>query len=122
MSIVDGLAAEMLDAFGDEFKDGTVHAPGTQTTDGQGGWIAGSPVDHACKVLVTEPSDYRRIVLGIPASDRLILVLAASLTVTPVDGWTITAPDPDRGFADRTFLIVAKKSDPAGVLYRLQAR
>lgn len=123
MSIVDGLAEEMLDAFGDEFKDGTVHAPGTQTADGQGGWIAGSPVDHPCKALVTDPSDTRRLALGIPATDRLILVLAASLDVLPLSGWHITAPDPHAGFADKTFLIIPPvRGDPAAVLYRLQAR
>ena len=121
MSILDGLAEEMLAAFKDDFKDATLHVPGTQTSDGQGGWIPGPPVDHACKAIVTDPSDYRRLALGIPATDRLILVLAASLKVTPLNGWTITAPDPDAGFADKTFLIVGKKGDPAGVLYKLQA-
>lgn len=122
MSILDGLAEEMLEAFQDDFKDGVLHVPGTQTSDGQGGWLPGAPVNHPCKVIVTDVSDYRRVALGIPATDRLILVLAASLSVTPLNGWTITAPDPDAGFADKTFLIVAKKGDPAGVLYKLQAR
>ncbi|MFN4296797.1 MAG: hypothetical protein ACK4FB_08135 [Brevundimonas sp.] len=122
MSILDGLAEEMLEAFKDDFKDGTLHVPGTQTSDGQGGWIPGSPVNHPCKVIVTDPNDFRRLALGIPATDRLILVLAASLSVVPLNGWTITAPDPDAGFADKTFLITGKKGDPAGVLYKLQAR
>lgn len=122
MSILDGLAEEMLESFKDDFKDGTLHVPGTQTSDGQGGWIPGSPVNHPCKVIVTDPSDYRRLALGIPATDRLILVLAASLSVRPRNGHTITAPDPENGGAARTFQIVGKTGDPAGALYKLQAR
>ena len=79
MSIVDGLAEEMLETFGGDFKDGTLHVPATQTSDGQGGFIASDPDDYPCKVLVTDPSDYRRLALGIPATDRLVLVLARSL-------------------------------------------
>lgn len=122
MSILDGLAEETLAAFGDDFNDAVLTVPGAQTPDGQGGFVASAPATHACKALVTDYSDYRRVALGIPATDRLILVLAASLSVRPRNGHTITAADPENGGAERAFQIVGKKGDPAGALYKLQAR
>jgi len=97
--------------------------PGVPTSDGQGGWIPGEPVQHPCKALVTDPSDYRRIALGIPATDRLVLVLGASLPagVIPGAGHQITAPDPLQGLALTTFDVIAKTGDPAGALCKLQA-
>ena len=124
MSIVTGVAQEAYDDFAEDFEDGTLAAPGGRTPDGQGGWINTDPQTHACKALVTDPSDYRRIALGIPATDRLVLVLGASLPsgVIPRAGHKITAPDPLQGMALKTFDVIGKTSDAAGALYRLQAR
>ena len=122
MSILDGIAEEALAAFGDDFRDATLLVPTAGTADGQGGNIPGAPSEHPCKAIVTDPSDYRRIALGIPATDRLVLVLGASLSVVPLKGHSITAPDPLNGNALTTFLIIARKADPAGALYKLQAR
>lgn len=122
MSIIRGVADEALADFGEDFEDGTLTVPGGRTSDGQGGWINTNPVNHACKALVTDPSDYRRIALGIPATDRLVLVLGASLPagVIPGAGHKITAPDPLKGLALTTFDVIAKTGDPAGALYKLQ--
>lgn len=122
MSILDGVAEDTLAAFGDDFRDGVLLVPAAGTPDGQGGTIPGEPDEYPCKVLVTDPSDYRRIALGIPATDRLVLVLGASLSVVPLKGHNITAPDPLNGNTLTTFLIIARKADPAGALYKLQAR
>lgn len=124
MSILTGLAAEAHEDFGDDFEDGTLTVPGQKVSDDQGGFTTGQPVTHGCKALVTDYSDYRRQSLGIPATDRQVLVLGASLPagVIPAKGHKITAPDPSNGGALKTFDIIAKTGDPASALYRLQAR
>lgn len=125
MSILDGVAADALADFGDDFGDGVLSVPTTvRQSDGQGGWLpAGSPAQHPCKVLLTDYSDYRRLRLGIPASDRLVLVLGSSLPagIIPAKGQKITAPDPAAGLALKTFDVVAVTGDPAAALYKLQA-
>ena len=67
---------------------------------------------------------YRRASLGIPGSDRLVLVLGGSLPagVIPAKGHKITAPDPEKGLALSTFDVIAKTGDPAAALFELQAR
>lgn len=126
MSILTGLAAEALEDFGDDLEDGVLIVPaGSKDSDGQGGFTrTAQPVSHPCKALVTDYSDYRRQSLGIPASDRQVLVLGASLPagVIPLKGHKITAPDPSAGGALKTFEVIAKSGDPASAVYRLQAR
>lgn len=124
MSIISGVAQEAYDDFAEDFEDGTLTVPGGWISDGQGGQIVQAPVSHPCKALVTDPSDFRRVALGIPASDRLVLVLGASLPsgVIPSAGHKITAPDPLQGLALRTFDVIGRTGDPAGALLKLQAR
>ena len=124
MSILTGLAAEALEDFGDDFEEGTLTVPGQKVSDGQGGFTNGQPATHSCKALVTDYSDYRRQSLGIPATDRQVLVLGASLPagIIPFKGHKITAPDPSAGGALKTFEVIAKTGDPASAVYRLQAR
>ncbi len=124
MSILTGVAQEAFDDFAEDFEDGSLTVPGERTPDGQGGFITGSTTIYPCKVLLTDPSDYRRVALGIPATDRLALVLGASLPsdVIPGAGHKITAPDPAKGLVPTTFDVVAKTGDPASALYKLQAR
>ena len=124
MSIVTGLAAEALEDFGDDFESGVLTVPSQKVSDGQGGFTTGQPVTHGCKTLVTDYTDYRRQSLGIPATDRQVLVLGASLPagLIPLKGHKITAPDPSAGGALKTFEVIAKSGDPASAVYRLQAR
>ena len=124
MSILTGLAAEALEDFGDDFEEGTLTVPGQKVSDGQGGFTTSQPATHGCKALVTDYSDYRRQSLGIPANDRQVLVLGASLPAgtIPLKGHKITAPDPSAGGALKTFDVIAKTGDPASAVYRLQAR
>lgn len=124
MSILTGLAAEALEDFSDDFEDGTLTVPGQKVSDGQGGFTTSQPAAHGCKALVTDYNDYRRQSLGIPANDRQVLVLGASLPagIIPLKGHKITAPDPSAGGALKTFDVIAKSGDPASAVYRLQAR
>jgi hypothetical protein len=124
MSIITGAAADALADFGDDFEDGTLSVPGRRTSDGQGGWKAGEPVEYPCKALVSRYKDYRRINLGIPATDRRVLVLAASLPdgIYPAKGHKITVPDPAKGLALTTFEVIERTGDLAGALAELQAR
>lgn len=123
MGMLDGWPEQALKDFGPDLKDGTLNVPGPRVSDGQGGFTTGTPVPHTCKALVTDYSDYRRVSLGIPATDRQILVLAASLpaAVVPAAGHQISAWDPTtRGLRD--FQVIARSGDPAGAIYKLQAR
>lgn len=124
MSIVTGLQAEAYEDFAEDFEDGTLIVPGPQVSDGQGGYISGPPTSYPCKALMTDYSDFRRASLGIPGTDRLVLVLGGSLPagVIPAKGHKITAPDPAKGLAPSTFEVIAKTGDPAAALYELQGR
>jgi len=124
MSMLDGAAEQALKDFGGDFRDGVLLMPGEGVSDGQGGFTAGTPTPHPCKVLITDYSDYRRQALGIPATDRQALVLAASLPsgVVPAAGHDLTAPDPSKGGQPGTFQVIAKSGDPASALYKLQVR
>lgn len=124
MSIITGLQAEAFDDFAEDFEDGVLIVPGAQVSDGQGGYVTGPPTSHPCKALVTDYSDFRRASLGIPGTDRLVLVLGGSFPagIIPAKGHKITAPDPSKGLAPSTFDVIAKTGDPAAALYELQAR
>ena len=124
MSIITGVAAEALADFGEDFEGGSLIVPGAPSPDGQGGFTNGVSTVYQCLVLVTDYSDHRRQALGIPATDRQVLILGASLPsgVIPDKGHKITAPDPSKGLALSTFDVIAKTGDPAGALYKLQAR
>lgn len=124
MSIVTGVQAEAFDDFAEDFEDGFLIVPGAQVSDGQGGYVSGPPTSHPCKALVTDYDDSRRASLGIPATDRLVLILGGSLPagVIPAKGHKVTAPDPAKGLAPSTFDVIAKTGDPAAALYELQAR
>lgn len=124
MSIITGVAQEALEDFGGDFEGGSLIVPGSPSPDGQGGFTNEASTVYQCLVLVTDYSDYRRQALGIPATDRQVLVLGASLPsgIIPDKGHKITAPDPAKGLAMATFDVIAKTGDPAGALYKLQAR
>ncbi|WP_313014649.1 hypothetical protein [Brevundimonas sp.] len=124
MSIITGVAEEALEDFGEDFEVGALTVPGARIPDGQGGFKTGPATVYPCRVLLTDYSDYRRQTLGIPATDRQVLVLGASLPagVIPAKGHQITAPDPAKGLLPTTFDVIAKTGDPAAALYKLQAR
>jgi hypothetical protein len=124
MSIITGVAAEALADFGDDFEEGILIIRSDRIPDGQGGYTYDSLAEHPCKVLVTNYSDLRRQALGIPATDRLVLVLGASLPagVIPANGHKITASDPAKALAPATFDVIAITGDPAAAIYKLQAR
>ncbi|WP_312595479.1 hypothetical protein [Brevundimonas sp.] len=124
MSILDGVAQETFDDFGDDFEDGALTVPGARVPDGQGGFKTGPATVYPCLVLLTDYSDYRRQALGIPATDRQVLVLGASLPsgIIPAAGHKITAPDPAKGLLPSTFNVIAKTGDPAAALYKLQVK
>lgn len=117
MSVLDDLPSEIAEALGDVFRDATLKVPGTPISDGQGGWIPGGPISYSCMALVDDFSDFRRSALGIPGSDRKIIVLAATLPseAAPAVGHTITAEG-------RDWQIVGLSRDPAAATYELQGR
>lgn len=125
MGVLDRLPGIVNGALGSlVFKDGTLLIPGAATSDGQGGFTYADPAEKACKAIATEYSTYRRVNEGIPASDKLVLVLAASIAggVTPRIGYRIEAADPMNAFALQEYEIIAVGTDPAAATYELQAR
>lgn len=124
MSILDDLPDVIAEALDDVFRDGVLKVPGAPTSDGQGGWIPGAPTSHPCKALVADASDFRRIALGFPAEDRLVLVLSTTVEggAVPKKGDKIFAADPLHGFALREFDVIKRHTDPAAAVYELQAR
>lgn len=118
MGILDRIPAIVNGALGSlVFSDATLKVLGSATSDGQGGVTTGSPTERSCKAMVDDYSDYRRQALGIPANDRKIIVLAASVAsgTGPAVGDTINAEG-------RDWLIVSVSRDPASATYELQAR
>lgn len=115
MSILDGLAANISDALSDVFRDGVLKVPGQRISDNQGGWKAGEPTPYPCKALVDDYSDYRKAAIGIPANDRMILILGHGLPVEPQPGHAITAEG-------RDWQIVSVSRDPAGAIWEVHGR
>lgn len=115
MRILDDLPDAIAEALDDVFHDGVLKVPGQRLPDGQGGWSDWSTLSHACKALVDDYSDMRRVTAGIPAHDRKIIILAASLSVAPAVGHTITAEG-------RDWQIIALSRDPAGATWEVQGR
>lgn len=124
MSIITGVAQEAYDDFNDDFEDGSLTVPGARIPDGQGGFKTGPATIYPCKALVGSYRDTRRVALGIPATDRRVLVLSASLPagIYPAKGHRITAPDPAKGLLMATFDVIERTGDLAGALAELQAR
>lgn len=117
MSILDDLPSEIAEALDDVFRSATLKIPGEGTGDGQGGTITGDPTTYSCRALVDDFSDFRRSALGIPGTDRRIILLAATLPsgVRPAVGHAITAEG-------RDWSIVAVTRDPAAATYEIQGR
>jgi len=115
MNVLDRLPGIVAKAMGPIFRDATLHVPSGKTSDDQGGWINTNPVQHPCKALVDDYSDFRRLSTGIPANDRKIIILANSLPtgIVPAVGQTITAED-------RDWDIVSLTRDAAGATYEVQ--
>lgn len=115
MSILDDLPDVIAEALDDVFRPATLKVPGPQVSDGQGGYISGPPVEHPCKVLVDDYSDMRRATAGIPTNDRKIIILAASVAVSPAVGHAIRAEG-------RDWQIIALARDPARATWECQGR
>lgn len=115
MSIVDDLPDVIAEALDDVFRPAVLLIPGAQVSDGQGGYTSGPPVEHLCKALVEDYSDFRRSALGIPANDRKIIILAASVAAPPAVGHTIRAEG-------RDWQIITLSRDPAAATWEVQGR
>lgn len=115
MSILDDLPDVIAEALDDVFRAGVLLVPGDKVSDGQGGFRPGPPVEHPCRVLVDDYSDFRRSSLGIPANDRKIIILAASAPVSPAVGHAVRAEG-------RDWSIISLSRDPAAATWECQGR
>lgn len=116
MSILDSLPSIISGALSDVFRDATLTRITASTSDGMGGHAQTTTTD-ACKALVTEYTAWQRQALGIPANERKILILAASLNsgLAPKPGDTLT-------IQGKVWSVVEVNSDPANATYECRGR
>jgi len=117
VGVLDPIPAILNAALANVFRNATLKVPTTPSADGQGGATPGTPTSRACKALVDDYSDARRQALGIPANDRRIIILAASVAsgAIPAVGCTVTAEG-------RDWQVISVARDPAFATYELQVR
>lgn len=115
MSILDDLPDVIAEALDDVFRDAVLLIPGSQISDGQGGFKPGPAVEYPCKALVDDYSDMRRTTAGIPGNDRKIIILAASVATSPAVGHAIRADG-------RDWQIISLSRDPAAATWECQGR
>jgi len=114
MSILDSLPGIISSALSDMFRDATLTRVGPGASDGRGGYTETTTTD-ACKGLVTEYTAWQRQALGIPASERKILLLAATLTAAPKPGDRVT-------IQGKAWSVVDVTSDPANATYECRSK
>lgn len=116
MSILDSLPDIISGALSDVFRDATLTRITPNVSDGRGGYTQTTTTD-ACKALVTEYTAWQKQALGIPANERKILILAATLNsgLAPKPADTVT-------IQGRTWSIVEVGSDPANATYECRGK
>lgn len=127
MNVLSGLPGIIASAMGQTlFRAATLHAKTPRVPDGRGGFIAGTIKKLKCRALVTEFTDYQRMMgnvaidgaadeqAGIAASDRNIIILAATLSGIPKAGDTIVIDG-------EAWNIATAKSDPANATYECKS-
>lgn len=125
MSILADLQGIVGGALGDLFSRATLYQTTPGDSDGQGGFTAGREARIPCKAIIDTYSA-ARVQAGIPASDRKVIVLGASLprNITPAPGDTIRVGEPglDATAHDRLWTVIEVARDPAAATWKLQAR
>lgn len=87
----------------------------TRTADGRGGWTE-TETSVDCQVLVSDYSAFSKSSLGIPDTDRKLMVLGYGLTPPPVPGNVIAVA----GY--RWVLVTTTSRDPASATFEFQGR
>lgn len=101
MSILDIVPKIISDAMGESlFRAGTIYT------------ASGSSFD--CSALVTSYSDYARLREGIPAKDRLAMIIAYGLAITPKAGDILVVEG-------EAWKLVRGKRDPAAATYEFRS-
>ena len=95
------------------FSDGSLRRV-ARVSDGRGGQTE-TETAAACKVLVEDYSAFAKSSLGIPDTDRKILVLGYGLSPPPLPGNILVI----NGYR---WVIVTTKRDPAEAVYECQSR
>lgn len=114
MSILDSIPGIVSAALSDVFRDATLTRVSVSISDGMGGHAQTTATD-TCKALVTEYTAWQRQALGIPANERKILILAATLTAAP-------KPTDKLTIQGKTWSVVEVASDPANATYECRGR
>jgi len=113
------LSGSLAKTIGSAFKGLFLDAVLTRETPGTGGDPFDPPppvvTTYPCKAIVEGYSDYFKKNGLVDAKDRKVLVLAASLDVTPEPGDRITVQNV-------TFTAVTVATDPATAVFEVQGR
>jgi hypothetical protein len=113
-SILDSIRAAAGSAFATIFDAATLYRVTTRVADGRGGWVQVWST-YTARALVDDYSTFLRGTLGIPVSERKIIVLGASCTIEPTVGDLITAQG-------ATWEITEVKRDPAAATYECRSK
>lgn len=116
MAVLFGIDFKELfgDIFGgDQLLDITIE-PVTWSSDSQGGQSEAYASSISAKGVFGEWSDFNRL-SGIPATDRLVIVIASTASTAPKKGDRIT-------IEDNTYTVIAVQRDPGEATYECQLR
>jgi hypothetical protein len=116
VSILDSLPAAVNAAMASLFRPAALKGTVTRVSDGRGGFEEVFSV-HACRALVTDYTAYQRAAGSIPADERKVLVLAASIA----DG-RVPRPSDTITIQGRVWDVVEVTSDPANATYEARCR
>ena len=113
-AILDSIRAAAGSAFATIFDEATLYRVTTRISDGRGGW-AQVWSTYTARALVDDYSTFLRGTLGIPASERKIIILGASCAVAPSVGDLITAQG-------ATWEVIEVRRDPAAATYDCRSK
>lgn len=114
MGILDSLPGIVSAAFGTSLFRAAFIYRVQRSPNGRGGHTVVND-QYEVRGIVTEYTDYARIMNAIPAMDRKIIIAADGLTIVPKS-------DDFLVFEDEAWKAIAVERDPAGATYTIQAR
>jgi hypothetical protein len=114
VSILDTVAATVAAAFANVFYPATLYSPHLRHSDGRGGRVP-TYTAYTGKALVNDYSVFLRGTLGIPASERNVILLGGSFTVIPKVGDVVTVQG-------ASWEVIEIKRDPAAATYECRSK
>jgi len=114
VNILTGLDKLIADVAGPLLFSDAVLIRKARTSDGRGGWTE-TETEADCSALVVDYSAFSKSSLGIPDTDRKVMILGHGLSPVPQPGNVVVVD----GYR---WVIVATTRDPAKAVYECQGR